>query len=203
MYCEYLAYFCDTLITLCCLCRDCDVTMQEILKAHFNSYPGLVGDDNFNTINVRRNHIWVDALRALSKPSFNPLNPVRVTFISEAAIDEGGPRREFFALGLSKMTEDPAIFCGLANARLFTHNLQGIRKQIFYMAGVFVALSLANGGPALKCLSESVYSYLCYGLQKGKIVSKVDKIYDDKVRTHLVKVCTLMQYHMRSNFRET
>ena len=78
-----------------------------------------------------------------------------MTFISEAAIDEGGPRREFFTLGLSKMTEDPGIFCGPVSARLFAHNLQGIRKQMFYMAGVFVALSLANGGPALKCLSES------------------------------------------------
>ena len=139
---------------------------------------------------MRRNYIWADALRALSKPTFNPLNPVRVTFISEAAIDEGGPRREFFTLGLSKMTEDPNIFCGPSNARLFAHNLQGIRKQTFYMAGVFVALSLANRGPALKCLSESVYSYLCYGLQKGKIVSKVDEISDDRVRTHLLKVCT-------------
>lgn len=101
------------------------------------------------------------------------------------------------------MTEDPGIFCGPASARLFAHNLQGIRKQIFYMAGVFVALSLANGGPALKCLSESVYSYLCYGLQKGKIVSKVDEIYDDKVRTHLLKVCTWMHYRIRSNFQET
>ena len=34
-----------------------------------------------------------------------------------------------------------------------------------------------------------MYSYLCYGLQKGKIVCKVDEIPDKKVRTHLNKVC--------------
>ena len=84
------------------------------------------------------------------------------------------------------MTEDPGIFCGPASARLSAHNLQGIRKQPFYMAGMFVALLLANGGPGLKCLSETVYTYLCYGLQKRNIVSQVYEISDDSQ----LKVCT-------------
>jgi len=54
---------------------------------------------------------------------------------------------------------------------------------------MFVAVSLAKGGPGLTCLSETVYSNLSYGLQKGKIVCKVDEIPDIKVRTHLEKVC--------------
>ena len=48
-----------------------------------------------------------------------------------------------------------------------------------------------NGGPGLPCLLEAVYSYLCFGLQQGKIISKVDEICDDKVRTHLLKVCNI------------
>ena len=59
--------------------------------------------EEFNNIHIRRNHIWSDALRSLSKASFNPLVPIRVTFIGEAGIDEGGPGREFFSLALSKI----------------------------------------------------------------------------------------------------
>ena len=56
------------------------------------------------------------------------------------------------------------------------------------MAGMFVALSLANGGSGLSCLSETVYSYLCYGLQLGTTKTKVCDIDDVKVREHLLKV---------------
>ena len=66
------------------------------------------------------------------KPAFNPLFPIRVTFISESAIDEGGPSREFFSLALLKLSEDVSIFHGNANAKLFTHNVQGLKKRLFF-----------------------------------------------------------------------
>ena len=167
------------------------IPLKEILRKHFNALPGFhpTGDtENYNIINVRRNHIWNDALRAISKPAFNPLFPIRVTFISESAVDEGGPSREFFTLALLKMSEDASIFYGNDNAKLFTHNVQGLKKRLFFMAGMFVALSLANGSPGISCLSETVYSYLCYGLQRGKMISKVCDIDDVTVREHLLKV---------------
>ena len=61
-------------------------------------------------------------------------------------------------------------------------------KENFF-AGLFVALSLANGSQGFDCLSETVYSYLCYGLCSGNIVSKVCDIADDSIREHLLKVC--------------
>ena len=70
-------------------------------------------------------------------------------------------------------------------------NVDGIRKRklIFILAGMFVALSLANGGQGFDCLSETVYSYLCYGLCSGIIVSTVDDIADNLIKEHLLKVC--------------
>ena len=174
---------------------EADMSLEETLKEHFRCFPGFSTrgeDESYNQINVRRKHIWGDALRALSKPTFNPLKPVHVNFISESAIDLGGPRREFFSLGLLKATEDPGIFCGPPNARLFVHSLDGLRKQIFYKVGMYTAISLANGGPGLTCLSKTVYSYLCFGLQKRKIVCNVEEIPDVKVRTHLQKVCVVI-----------
>ena len=78
------------------------------------------------------------------------------------------------------MAEDSTIFHGPPSSRSFVRNVEGIRKRTFF-AGLFVALSL-------HCLSETVYSYLCYGLCLGKIVPKVDDIVDDKVKMHLFKV---------------
>ena len=63
-----------------------------ILKEHFKDY---FNDTNIeqavNSIHIRCNHMWHDALRAISKPNFDPLLPVRVTFIGEPAVDDGGP----------------------------------------------------------------------------------------------------------------
>jgi len=173
-----------------------NLSLEETLKEHFGHFPGLstveTEDEIFNQINVRRKHIWSDAVRAISKPVFNPLNPIRVTFISESAVDLGGPRREFFSLGLLKAAEDPGIFCGPPEARLFVHSLQSLRNRTFYKVGMFTALSLAHGGPGLTCLSKTVYSYLCFGLQKGKVVCNVQEIPDVTVRKHLQKVCMIV-----------
>jgi len=106
--------------------RNTDMSLEEVLNDHLRSIPGLStgGEDaNHNHINVRRKHIWGDTLRTLLKPSFNPLNPIRVTFITEAAVDLGGPRREFFSLGLLRAAKDPGIFCGPINAKLFVHTV--------------------------------------------------------------------------------
>lgn len=34
----------------------------------------------------------------------------------------------------------------------------------YFYAGKMISLSLANGGPVFPCLSETVYSYICHGL---------------------------------------
>ena len=88
-------------------CREDDssLTICEILLDHFKQYPSfqLTDEDStvFNSVHVRRNHVWRDAFRAITKPSFNPTNPVCITFVGKPAVDEGGPRREFFTLALS------------------------------------------------------------------------------------------------------
>ena len=55
------------------------------------------GDDeeDFQHVNVRRSHFLQDALRAFSKPQFNCSKMLKITFIGEASIDDGGPCHEF------------------------------------------------------------------------------------------------------------
>lgn len=173
-----------------CFYREIDnLSLAEILDNHLKKYPNLSEEgDYFNSVHVRRNNIWKDALRAITKPSFTPTNRMRVTFIGEPAVDEGGPRREFFTLALGKMVEDRALFSGPPNCKVFVHNVQGIRNNIFYYAGLFVALSIVNGGAGLECLSETVYNYICHGLTPGKLQCTIDEIPDGRVKDSMLKV---------------
>ena len=85
---------------------------------------------------------------------------------------------------------------GLCNhARSFVRNVEGIRKRNFFLAGLFVALSLANGGQGFDCPSEAVYSSLCYGLCSGKTISNIRAIANDLIREHLLKVCYYNYVH--------
>ena len=72
-------------------------SVAALLDEHFSLYYPIVHDpDQANRITIRRNHIWRDAVRAMSRSSFDPSRCVQVTFIGEQAVDDGGPRREFF-----------------------------------------------------------------------------------------------------------
>ena len=158
-----------------------------ILKEHFRQYFDLIDlEQAVNNIHIRRNHMWHDALRAISKSTFDPLLPVRVTFIGEPAVDDGGPCREFFSLALMKMSEDATIFQGPPECRSFVHNIQGVQKRTFFYAGLFVGLSLANGGPGLGCLAKTIYSYLCYGLQNRREFH--EEIPCDEIKEQLLQV---------------
>lgn len=61
-----------------------------------------------------------------------------------------------------------------------------MEKKYFY-AGQLIALSLANGGPGFPCLAETVYSYLCYGLDL-KVIPTVDDLTDNETKGKLEQV---------------
>lgn len=48
-------------------------------------------------INVRRKEIFNDYMAVSQKPWFNNRRLLKVTFVGEPAVDDGGPRREFFS----------------------------------------------------------------------------------------------------------
>ena len=63
-----------------------------------------------------------------------------------------------------------SIFC--------IQHTRSTEKNIF-LSGLFVGLSLANGGPGLACLAKTIYNYLCYGLQKRTYVHEEDIACDE------------------------
>ena len=47
----------------------------------------------------------------------------------------------------------------------FSCTMFNLTSRKFFYAGMLAAVSLANGGPGLNCLSKTVYTYLCHGLK--------------------------------------
>lgn len=46
-------------------------------------------------VTLRRKNLWLDYVRARNR-NYNPSHAIKITFCGEPAIDDGGPKREFF-----------------------------------------------------------------------------------------------------------
>ena len=124
----------------------------------------------------------------MSKLSFDNNKAVRVTFLGESSVDEGGPGKEFFYLTLKCVAEDNTIFQGPPDRRSFRHNPQALRESKYFYAGKLITLSLANGGPGFLCLSEAVYNYFCYGLNQT-VYPTISDLPDTDIKEQLEQVC--------------
>lgn len=169
-------------------CREENASeVGSVLRDHFSFFPICLDPDQANRVLIRRNHVWKDALRALSKCTFDCHKSVHVTFVGEEAVDEGGPSREFFHLALEGLANDNMLFQGPSNSRSFVHNVQALQDRKYFYAGMLVAVSLANGGSGFSCLSEAVYSYFYRGLET-RVIPTVNDVPDVEVQRKLQRV---------------
>ena len=158
--------------------------VKLILKQHVDNNtvemnkPGLC-------IAVRRRHLWKDSKLVLARSSNDYSMGMQVTFVSEAAVDEGGPRRENFRLVLSELARNNALFDGDCDRRVLRHNLIELGSNSFLIAGRIMALSLVYGGPAPHFLARAVAEYI---LAIRPYSVSVDDIPDSTVRQDVIKV---------------
>ncbi|XP_024857805.1 uncharacterized protein LOC108249197 isoform X2 [Kryptolebias marmoratus] len=92
-----------------------------------------VNDEGTVRFNIVRRNVWDGASRAMGRSNFAPEKKVDVKFtddygISEGAVDNGGPTREFFRLCLHEIKDKIGIFEGPSNAKVLTCNSKGIHK---------------------------------------------------------------------------
>ena len=91
-----------------------------MIKQHRANF--LYEDDfNVHRITVRRGHILDDTLVAL-RSNFDEKKHIRVRFLGEPAVDEGGPRREFFMLLMGAIANSSSLLDGPPNRRVLRHN---------------------------------------------------------------------------------
>ena len=144
-----------------CRENDCTESITTVLNEQFClSYPVSGDRDDANKMTIRRNHIWRDAVRAMSRSTFDLYTYIQITFVGEEAVDDGRPRHEFLSLVLQEMAEDGNIFQGPQYSHFFVHYVPALAGRKFFYVGMLVAVSLANGRPGLACLYEAVYTYL-------------------------------------------
>ena len=86
----------------CCL-ADAASTLGELAEANLETVRDTVSSlrslchcELTNRLSIRRRLIFQDYMDAREKKWFKPKALLKVTFIGEPAVDDGGPRREFF-----------------------------------------------------------------------------------------------------------
>ncbi len=115
-----------------------DATLTEVLESHRNEQ---LNSDKYDThrITVRRTHIWEDAMKAFNRP-FDVRKHLRITFLGEPAVDDGGPRREFFMLMMTSFNNQESLLEGSPNHRILRHNTKALDNEEFKTIGKIVDL---------------------------------------------------------------
>lgn len=164
-------------------CRSGETT-SSLIKQHRQTVLPL---DNFDRVRiiVRRSRILQDTLHLL-KNGLDTTKHIRITFVNEPAVDQGGPLREYFRLVLAAIATNNTLLCGPDSSRTPNHHVEELERMTFFYIGVIVALSLVHGGPAPQFFSPAVADYIVCGVQGVK--ATISDIPHSMIRQSLQKV---------------
>lgn len=84
-------------------------TFKHSLKLHINRVVDH-NEDVCQRINVKRSDVFHDGIRAFQQSSFDARKCLKVRFIGEPAVDQGGPQHEFSAFSSLKWANFLACF---------------------------------------------------------------------------------------------
>lgn len=144
------------------------VKVKHILLQHRDKVM-CGGSEDMQRIVVRRSHLFSDALRTFSRLSFDPTKYLKVTFVGEPAVDEGGPRRELFRLLIQAATCTSGLFAGLPGHLTPIHCVEALSSNKFYVAGKMLATALIQGGQPPVCFCKPVADFLVFGSIKSAV----------------------------------
>ena len=134
---------------------------------------------------VRRKHIFEDTLhRFHSGIDFH--KHLRIVFVGESAVDDGGPMREFLYLLMGEIAANNSLFSGKEDCRVPLPNMSALERQTYKHIGQMMSMSLLHGGPAPTFFAPSVVDYVVHGIKKVK--PTVDEVPNPTIRTKLWEV---------------
>ena len=114
------------IILFLCYISQPDLSLKEVLKRHLHD---LIRDNNHpHRITVRLGKIFEDTMTSLC--CYNETNPLKVTFLGEPAVDEGGPNRELFMLLMGEIANNGSLLDGSPNNRILRHNTSAFQVLI-------------------------------------------------------------------------
>ena len=165
-----------------------DPEIQGILREHSSAV--LRRGDAIQRINVRRSHLLDDSLAAFSRPTFDPSVKLKVRFIGEPAVDEGGPMREYFRLFTQSLSMSGSLFRVSASGILPTHNIPALGKNTYKLCGQTLAAGIIHGAQSPMCFTPEAANFLVHGTTlKRREDEMLGAIPDGDIQGKLQKVC--------------
>ncbi|XP_064405754.1 G2/M phase-specific E3 ubiquitin-protein ligase-like [Halichondria panicea] len=176
------------------------VSKHVVLQHQLRVLTGAADEEDRQRICVRRSHIVQDALCAFAKPSFHTSKMLKVTFIGEISVDDGGPRRELFSVLMRELFDKSGLFTGWPENAVPVHNVHALAENKFYITGKIVATSLVQGGPPPVCFSRAVADYIVFDEVRSS--PDLQDIPDFEVRQNLEKMLTIVNVEELRSFTD-
>ncbi len=162
------------------------ITIKHVLQQHQQRVVTLDDYENVERIHIRRTHLFEDSYRFFRKQSNNGSKMLKIIFLGEAAIDDGGPRREFFQLLLNDIAKRSGLFIGWPDHVVPLHNVEALGHNKFYVVGKMLAISIIQGGQPPVYFSSPVADFMVYDRVNSSV--DIEDIPDFQVRQELYKV---------------
>lgn len=118
--------------------------MRNLFQNIYN--PNLNAEFAYLFLDIDRNQMIQDTLNALVREDINFRKPLKVKFVGEPGIDEGGVKKEFFQL-LVKQLFDPAynMFTYNEDTRLYWFNGNTFESTLkFELIGILMGIAIYN-----------------------------------------------------------
>lgn len=113
-------------------------------------------------------------------------------FVGEAAIDTGGPRREFLQLLLVELLSKSSLFEGYPASVIPTHTVLALSTDAYSIAGKMIATSIIHGGPAPHCFAAAVADILVFNEVKGAV--DLSEIHDADIQEKMTRVSSFLSF---------
>ena len=161
------------------------IATKHILIQHQQRMIKAKDEEDYQRLYVRRSRVYSDAMRSFGKPSFDVEKMLKVSFIGEEAVDDGGPRREFFNLLIKNIFTSSGLFCGWPDHIVPLHNIPAITSNNFFIIGKMIATCLVQGGEPPVCFAHAIADYLVF--DRIKSTTCVEDIPDPDIKSKMEK----------------
>ncbi len=162
------------------------ISLKHAIQQHQRRVITSIDDEDVQRIIVRRSHVFEDAFRHFSKDSFDVTKILKVKFVGESAIDDGGPRREFFKLIIPAIANKSGMFGGYPSHVIPLHNVDALIRNKYFIVGKMIATAIVQGGQPPVYFAGAVADFIVFNSVKSLV--DLEDIDDFEVRQPLEKV---------------
>ena len=165
--------------------KDKVLSYQENIKLMQDAF--VCDFDVYHLLTVRRRHVWKDTKQKLPRLLMQKIQPIRIAFTGEEAVDAGGPNREYFSLVFDDI--EKVLMNGPENCLTFIHDFKKLEDMEFELFGKIVALSLLQDCPGPRNFHKALSSCILNGPEIDVTVTDVSD-YDIQCKLIEIKECT-------------